>query len=352
MRIWIDILTPKQLLLFTSIAERLRPLGHSFLLTSRRYVQLDELIDSTYKGWDIIRIGEWGGGTLEGKLRASIERMKLLLERVLPYNLDLCISSGSPEAARIAYGLRIPHLLISDTPHSPVNRLTAPLSEKVLTPWVIPLKEWIEAGASRRRITCYKALDPCFWLRGFRPDERVLEALGLEKKRYIFFRMPETKAAYLDMEDEVFVELLRKLGEEVEDMEIVVSCRYREQAGLVRKVLGNRVKVIERLIPGASIIAYSALFVGGGGTMTQEAALLGVPAISIYPGKLPAVLRFLRRRRLILHCHGFKDLVEKLRRMLNDLDRVRKAWKNRSERLWKVMEDPFQVVLREVEALS
>jgi len=352
MKIWMDILTPKQLLLFTSIAKRLKDIGHDLLLTSRRYVQLDELIDSIYKGYDIIRVGEWGGKGLAGKLTASIERMKPLLKQVLSQNPDLCISSGSPEAARIAYGLRIPHFLISDTPHSPVNRLTAPLSEQVLTPWVIPFREWVEAGADRRRIARYKALDPCFWLRELKPDEKVLEELALEKRRYILFRMPETKAAYLDARDESFVKLLMRLGEMADELEIVALCRYREQAELARRLLGDKVKVVDRLIPGPSLTAYSALFIGGGGTMTQEAALLGVPAISVYPGKLPTVLRFLEKRRLVVYCSNMSDVKEELGKMLDDLEKVRRLWEKRSERLWKVMEDPFQVVLEKVEVLS
>lgn len=352
MKTWLDILSPKQLLLFTSIAEKLRESGHSILLTSRRYVQLDELIDSTFRAWGIIRVGEWGGGSLEGKLRASIERMRMLLDHVTDYDPDICLSSGSPEAARIAYGLRIPHLLISDTPHSPVNRLTAPLSEKILTPWIIPLREWADAGADRGRIIRYKALDPCFWLRDFTADEKILEELELEKKRYVLFRMPETQAAYLDARDEDFIKFLEKLREKIGSLELVVLCRYREQADLMKRRLRGDVKVVERLLPGASLIACSALFIGGGGTMTQEAALLGVPTISIYPGKLPAVLRFLERRRLILRCGEVEGLAELSQMILSDLEKAEASWRDRAERLWEILEDPLPLVLRVVESLA
>jgi len=352
MKVWLDILSPKQLFLFTSIARKLREAGHDVFLTSRRYVQLDGLIDSVFRGWRIIRVGEWGGGSLEGKLRASIERMKALLDHVINYDPDVCLSSGSPEAARIAYGLKIPHLLISDTPHSPVNRLTAPLSEKILTPWIIPLREWAEAGADRRRIKRYKALDPCFWLRDFTPDERVLSELELEEKRYVIFRMPETQAAYLDARDKDYVRFVEKLVKRVGDLQIVVLCRYREQADLMKGSLGKSVKVVEKLLPGASLIAYSALFIGGGGTMTQEAALLGIPTISIYPGKTPTVLRFLERKRLVLHCGEVEKLSELSHRILGDLEKAETSWRHRAKILWRLLEDPLPVVLKEVEGLA
>ncbi len=348
MKIWMDILSPKQLLLFTSLAKRFRELGHNILLTSRRYIQLDELIETSFCDWSIIRIGEWGGGDLEGKLRASIERMKLLLDEIIPERPDICLSSGSPEAARIAYGLRIPHFLISDTPHSPVNRLTAPLSRKVLTPWVIPLREWIETGASGSTITRYKALDPCFWLKDFKPDK---SALGdLDERGYVLFRMPETQASYFKTGDHEFLDLARQIIEILGDLKLVVLCRYVEQAELARRILGEKAVIIDRPVLGASLIAYSAVFIGGGGTMTQEASLLGVPAISIYPGELPTVLKFLERRRLLTHLEDSGAVIQILAKLLKDLDVVRNAWMKKAQILWRIMEDPFQVIMREVKA--
>ena len=354
MKIWLDILSPKQLLLFTSIAEKLRSLGYDVLMTSRRYIQLDELLETSFRRWNIVRVGEWGGGSLEGKLRASIRRMEELLDLILSENPRICLSSGSPEASRIAYGLKIPHLLVSDTPHSPVNRLTAPISERVFTPWIIPFKDWIEAGADRRRIIRYKALDPCFWLKGFKPDEGILRELELEENNYIFFRMPESQAAYLDADDEAFLRLARKILEEFRNITLVLSCRYEEQARLARRLLGGeaRARIVDRLIPGASIIYYSTLFIGGGGTMTQEAALLGVPSISIYPGRLPAVHRFLVRKKLVVYCDKVEKLIAEMRRIMRDPETSRADWRRRAERLWKIMEDPFKVVLRELKTIT
>jgi predicted glycosyltransferase len=350
MLIWMDILSPKQLLLFTSLAERFKELGHSVLLTSRSYIQLDELLETSFRDWGIIRVGEWGGGSLEGKLRASIERMRLLLDVVAGERPDLCFSSGSPEAARIAYGLGMPHLLISDTPHSPVNRLTAPLSKRVLTPWLIPLREWVEAGASRSMIARYRALDPCFWLGGFKPDK---SALGdLEEGRYVLFRMPETQAAYLKAGDREFLELAERIAGILGDMKLIILCRYVEQAELARRILGGRAVIVDKLVLGASLIAFSAAFIGGGGTMTQEASLLGVPAISIYPGELPAALKFLERRKLLVHLRDPGAVTQTMAKLLKRLDIVRDSWRRRAQNLWRSLEDPFRVVLREVESLA
>jgi len=348
MRIWFDILSPKQLFLFTSMARRLRDLGHEVWMTSRRYVQLEGLIDGVFRDWRIVEVGEWGGGGLEGKLRASIARMGALLEEVLSERPDACFSSGSPEASRICYGLGIPHYMVSDSPHSPVNRLSAPISERIFTPWIIPRREWISMGARMESITPYRALDPCFWLRDFKPDRIVLDELGLEEGGYILFRMPETQASYLRAGDEPFLRMADELAG-ISDMPVVVSCRYPEQVEAAKSIIkaANAI-IVDKLLPGPSVIHYSALFIGGGGTMTQEAALLGVPTISIYPGRLPTVLDFLRRRGLIHHIEDLGRLSDAVREMLGRIDYVREEWRRRSRRIWRMMEDPLSVIIGEL----
>ena len=354
MRIWIDILSPKQLWMFTSLAQVLMARGHEVLLTSRRYEQLDRLLDTVFRDWSILRIGRWGGKSLEGKLKASAERLLMLLDTVLEWRPDTALSSGSIEAARIAYGLRIPHLLVSDTPHSPVNRLSAPISHRVLTPWIIPKKEWIQAGAPPSHIRYYKALDPWFWLREFKPDKKVLEELGLEENRYVLLRMPETAAAYLTESDEEFLHKVSMLLEILDVLKLLILCRYGEQTKAAEKILGGdpRVLVVSRLLPGSSIIYFSTLFLGGGGTMSQEAAILGVPAFSIYPGKLPTVLRFLSSRGLLKHYRNIGRMVKEVRKVLKRIDDVRKEWMRRAEKLRKLMKPPEEIVVREVESLS
>ena len=50
-----------------------------------------------------------------------------------------------------------------------------------------------------------------------------------------------------------------------------------------------------------TIMANCDLFIGAGGTMTREAAVLGVPTISIYQDELLDVDRFLIRKGFMVH---------------------------------------------------
>jgi len=219
----------------------------------------------------------------------------------------------------------------------------------VLTPWIIPDDEWIDAGAHPKRIRHYRALDPCFWLRDFKPSRDQLKELGLEEGKYILLRMPETMASYLRMSDERFLNFVESLSRILEGLRLVILCRYREQSRIIRRSLkGEGVLVIDKPIFGQSLIYYASIFIGGGGTMTQEAALLGVPAISIYPKKLPTAMKFLAENGLILYYPDPERLLGDIRRILMRRDAMREECKAKAENLWEIMEDPKKRVIEEV----
>jgi predicted glycosyltransferase len=55
-----------------------------------------------------------------------------------------------------------------------------------------------------------------------------------------------------------------------------------------------------RAVDAVSLLALADVFVGGGGTMTREAALLGTPTATVFAGELAAVDAELIRRGLLV----------------------------------------------------
>ena len=98
MKIWIDILTPKQLLFSEPIIEKLGQ-KHDILCTSREYNEVTKL--AKIRHFDLIFVGKHGGGDKKSKLKASIERIEKLSKKIENFEPDVVISFGSPEAARI-----------------------------------------------------------------------------------------------------------------------------------------------------------------------------------------------------------------------------------------------------------
>ena len=79
MKIWIDILTPKQLLFSEPIIEKLGQ-KHDILCTSREYNEVTKL--AKIRHFDLIFVGKHGGGDKKSKLKASIERIEKLSKKL------------------------------------------------------------------------------------------------------------------------------------------------------------------------------------------------------------------------------------------------------------------------------
>lgn len=340
MKIWMEVLNPKQLWYYSHLAKEFRRKGAKVWLTARKYEQLTSLIKEIPDGIELI--GRWGGGTLVGKLGASVERSRLLLQRVMDERPDVVLSSGSIEAVRIAYGLSFPHFLCSDSPHSPVNLLCAPPSSSIFTPWLISKSYW-ESVCASKKIIHYKALDPLVWLSDLPIDEHVLSKYSLKKREYVVVRAPEIKASYLigakHQETAKIVSLIQK---HLPDHEVVVFERYRGERREISD--GFKLRFIRPTLDAPQVLRHSCLFIGGGGTMTQEAAIMGVPSVSTYPRTMPTVLEYLVSIGLTKRVLDNNSLAKYLKYFSEHKENIIEQQRRRSAKLSSKMKDPKPMI--------
>ncbi len=346
MRLWIDVLTPKQILFFRPIVQSLRDEGHEVLTTSRRYREVEQLASMT--GLDLSFVGERGGKAPLDQLRRSLERMEKLLPLVAGFSPDASVSVASADCARISFGLRVKHVAVNDSPHSAVaGRLSLPLSHHLITPWIIPYGAWSQFGVSRSQITRYRALDPAVWLK----RRRRAGASNQKQKPTILVRLEESYAPYLAKSDESWSErVLVRLARDFKDYDLVALCRYDDQLASVRERFGSSYTVPENVVDGAELIERSDAFVGMGGTMTTEAALLGVPAVSAFQGPSLYTEKFLLSKKLLLKASNVEEVSRSLRASLSL--RYRNAYHRRAAALLRWMEDPAAKVVRYLDSLA
>lgn len=331
LKIWFDILTPKQVMFFRRAVTLLRSSGHDVLCTSRHYREAVEL--ARIKKLDLTVVGSHGGSDRYDKLLQSASRTYELAEIVKRFEPGAAINFSSPEGARVAFGLGIKYIGFNDSPHAEaVARLTIPLMSKLLCPWVVPQSAWTGCGIAKNNIVCYRALDPAAWLK----HEKISED---QSKKTVLLRLEESKASYIAD---------KKLGTQkmIDDLvnglwqsaDIVALCRYQDQIADIEARYGSKVKVLKEVVDGTALIKSAQLFVGAGGTMTAEAALLGKPTISIAPLQFH-VERYLLRSGLVMRATDAKSLVKMGKKMIAD-DRYRQTQKKRAARILAGMEDP------------
>jgi uncharacterized protein len=352
MKVWLDVLTPKQANFLCELQHRLIAKGFKTVLTTRQYREVNELLE--LKGTKAIQVGRHGGGELKDKLLESSRRVSDLTQVIEGLKPDVAISFSSPEAARVAFGLKVPHFCVSDSPHADaVCRLTIPLSQKLFTPWVIPVQAWSRYGAAPRDVVRYKALDPIVWMSSYKSSKEPFSGLKLDpNKPILVVRTPEEFAAYLtDRSSTLSSKVTDVIGKVLEingdGMQVVILPRYDIQRDRLKKRFGDRVIVPEHVIDAIPLVRASSVFVGGGGTMTAEAALLGIPVISYYPGEPTFVEKFLIKYGLVERVLDPGRIAQRAL-AISKSDDFRDFYQKKSAKLVRSMEDPLRIIVQRI----
>jgi predicted glycosyltransferase len=283
-RVWVDVLTPKQVLFFKPLIDELRSEGIEVLATSRKYREVAPLAERI--GLDLRYVGGRGGKDPAEQLEAATKRQAEIIPIIKGFAPQVAVSIASAVCARVAFGLGTKHIAVNDSPHSEVaGRLSLPLSYHLMCPWVIPFGAWSPFGICRRQVTRYRALDPAVWLKR-KAYGGPVPRLDAQKKT-IAVRVQESDAPYLAGRDRSWTAVvLQKVAEAFSECNLVALCRYGYQVKEVRRAFGSKYIIPEEIVDGRGLLSSTDLFIGMGGTMNAEAALMGVPAISAFQGSL------------------------------------------------------------------
>ena len=338
MKIWIDILTPKQLLFSEPIIERLGG-EHSILCTSRKYEEVLKL--AKIRHFDLVFIGKHGGNEKEGKLEANIDRMKKLLIKIEKFSPDLTISFCSPDAARISFGLGIRHIAFCDSPHAnAVMRLTLPLIQKLLIPYIIPKKEFSEFGINEKYIIQYKAIDASVTIQR-KINEKIELPFKKNEKKNILIRLEEDQASYI-LKSNKIIPIIQKIVDDFKDENIVVLGRYTKQIENLQKIMDSKVKIIKMSFDGKYLLKNTDIFIGSGGTKTAESALMGIPTIS-YNAVPNIVENFLVKKYLVKRETNPSKISNYIKKIF---ERKNNTNQEIAKKIVKEMEDPIEKLIK------
>ena len=354
MKIWFDILTPKQLLFFEPIIQRLKK-NHTVLCTSRKYNQVTDL--AKIRKQKLVIIGKYGGVKKHDKLDASLSRSKLLVRKISKFLPDITLSSCSPEAARVSYGLGIPHICFSDSPHATaVMKLSLPYANKLLIPWIIPKSDFENMGIEPKNIIQYKTIDAAQITK-----QKVFLTCGTDinsrKWKTILIRTPEDEAAYSSKQSDV-VDIIKKIEKDFLGCHITVLTRYKKQADLLKKKFSKSVQskfqIVSKVVDGKKMLLDSDVFVGSGGTMTAESALLGIPTIS-YNATPNRIEDYLVSKKIVTRCMTPNKVAERITHVFQ-LTSYRDRGHERTRRLRikkfvNSLEDPYPILLKTMKSV-
>ena len=306
----------------------------------------------------LVIIGKYGGAEKHDKLDASLSRSKLLVKKISKFLPDITLSFCSPEAARVSYGLGIPHICFSDSPHATaVMKLSLPYANKLLIPWIIPKSDFKNMGIEPKNIIQYKTIDAAQITK-----QKVFLDCGTDinsrEWKTILIRTPEDEAAYLSKQSDV-VNIIKKIEENHFGCHIIVLTRYKKQADLLKKNFSKsaqiKVQIVSKVIDGKKLLRNCDVFVGSGGTMTAESALLGVPTIS-YNATPNRIEAYLVSRKIVTRCMTPNKIAERIDFIVRLSWGVRGRLYERSRRLRikkfvGSLEDPYPILLKTIKSI-
>ncbi|NJE42900.1 DUF354 domain-containing protein [Thermococcus sp. GR6] len=155
------------------------------------------------------------------------------------------------------------------------------------------------------KILTYPGYKEHVYISEYTPDENFLSNIPF--KEYVVIR-PESLTSLYVLHNFSLIPSLLGLFEK-EDINVIYLPREKEDMHLSKNY--NNVYIPPKVLNGLDLAYYAKAVLTGSGTMAREAAVLGTPAISFFPGeRLLAVDKDLVNKGKMLHSREPEEIVE------------------------------------------
>lgn len=316
MRIWFDADNAPHALIMRPLVEELVRRGHEVRFTARNRTSTCELLDSYGISYTMVGT-EYGAGTVS-KIIGTLKRSLALIRAMRSWKPDVSFGHGSRSLPIASCLMGVPSVTMYD--YEWVNATVFNrFCRSILLPEAVDHDRCAEAGINLAKVRHFPGLKEELYLKEFRPDGEVAADLGLTAESVaILMRPPATSAHYHNAEAETRLkEILDKILAR-EDVQLVFLPREANHQRYVesrRQEHGNGAQVIipDKVYDGPQLVHSMDLVISGGGTMTREAAVLGVPSYSFFRGRLGRVDESLEQMERLIILRSRADVQEKLR---------------------------------------
>jgi len=309
MKILVDLIHPANYHYFKYFIKEIEAKGNHVVISARNKDVLHKLLEldgrrfiSTGKG----SIGRGAIGKLIYLLYAEIKIFTILLKS----KPDIVLSFGSTPCAHNSFIFRIPHISFDDTEHAKLNRrLYAPFTDIIFT----PTSFYEEIGKNQIR---FNSLMELFYLHPYRFKARseILEKLKIDTtKKLVLLRFVSWEAFHdigqggLSRKDKI--DLVSYLSKSAN---VCIS----SEGSLPKEIEKYKIKLPENEMH--DLLSYLDLYIGEGGTMASECAVLGIPAIYINSLPLMGYLQNAEKSGLLFHLKYLSEIKSKITEILND----------------------------------
>jgi len=314
MKIWIDLTNSPHVNFFEHFIKDLQK-EHEIILTCRPLANTIELLDLFKFSYHVI--GKHYGKNVFKKSCGFLLRIVQLYKFFLNKKVDIAISHSSFYSPLVAKLIGANCIYLNDNEHAAGNRIAFIFADTILVPEFVDKSKIRAQWGRSHKIVRYPGLKEGIYLQKY--NVQVLNKKNKPKegkRRTIYIRPEPLTAQYYKGKQNFMDDLLMGLQSNVQ---VILLPRNRAQKIYYHQEKFKHIRIQEKSIHLARIIDTCDLFIGAGGTMTREAAVLGLPTISIYQDDLLDVDKYLINKGFMIH---HKEITaEKVLCYLNQLEK-------------------------------
>jgi predicted glycosyltransferase len=291
MKIWIDFINTPQVTFFIPFIEDFRKNNHEILLTCRDSGNTVALLRQHELEFDII--GEGAGKGILKKVFLFPQRLVRLFLFIRKNKPDIAASQSSFYQPVVAKLLGIPCLYTNDNEHAKGNLFGFLFATRVVLPVALQKENFVNRWPLKNKVLFYPSVKEAIYL----SQRSDLCTLTTGQKSKIYFRPEPWSAQYYSGPLNFFDETMLKLSKE---FELTVLPRDKNQTEHYSQEKFQSLKVAQKPLSLEKIVSDCLLFIGAGGSMTREMAVLEIPVISVYQSSLLSVDRYLIEKGLMI----------------------------------------------------
>lgn len=295
MRIWFDISNSPHINFFASLIRDLQR-EHEIIITCRPLANTIDLLE--LHGFPHQIVGVHYGKSLLRKAYGYPVRVYQLYSYLETKRPDVAISHSSFHSPLTARLLGCRSIYLNDNEHAMGNIPAFLLANTVMIPEFLDRRKVRRQGARDKKTIQYPGVKEGVYLWQLSDLQRGTTVPALGGRPRIFVRPEPWTAQYYKGKLNFMDEMLLGLRD---DADVIISPRGEAQAEHYRSERFSGITILDEPLGLAEIAQECSMFIGAGGTMTREMAVLGIPTISVYQDELLDVDRYLIKGGQMVH---------------------------------------------------
>jgi predicted glycosyltransferase len=275
MNIWFDLHNSPHINMFRRLISDLQG-EHEVIITARALANTVDLLKLHRLNYEVV--GKHYGANVGRKLLGYPVRVRDLYRFLKDRSIDLAVSQSSFHSPVVARLLGARSIYLNDNEHALGNVPAFLFADVMMLPEFLGKVRW--QGARAAKVRHFPGIKEGMYLWYFADQfmSRRTDRAAQHHRRAVYVRPEPWTAQYYKSDINFLDSLLLGLRNHVD---LTVLPRGRAQGAHYRAEKFKGIRVIDTALDLADIAPDCDLFIGAGGTMTREMAVLGIPTVSL-----------------------------------------------------------------------